>query len=274
MKVTRVNLSELSLDPANVRKHTEKNLAAIKASLRRFGQQKPIVVDADGVVRAGNGTLEAARELGWTDISVVRTELRGSEATAYAIADNRTAELATWDTAALVQQLEALKIEDPDLVPSAGFSTDDISLLESQEPQPASVESEEGKAGIDGFYTSKIESLVYEMTGERPEIAQMVDTSTRDKLIANVTNAEIDEDVKNFLIAAAYRHVVFNYSNIAEYYAHASPDVQRLMEESALVIVDFGRAKELGFIKMNQLLGELVDVERSGTTEVDGGDLT
>ena len=55
MKTELVKIETLVFDPANARKHGEKNLAAIKSSLQRFGQQKPIVVDANGVVRAGNG---------------------------------------------------------------------------------------------------------------------------------------------------------------------------------------------------------------------------
>ena len=60
MKTEIVSIDSLQFDPANVRKHGEKNLATIKASLSRFGQQKPIVVDANGVVRAGNGTCPSA----------------------------------------------------------------------------------------------------------------------------------------------------------------------------------------------------------------------
>lgn len=72
MKTETVSIDSLVFDPANVRKHPEKNLATIKASLLRFGQQKPIVVDANGVVRAGNGTLAAAKALGWKEIRIVR----------------------------------------------------------------------------------------------------------------------------------------------------------------------------------------------------------
>jgi hypothetical protein len=61
LEVERVEVSTLLNDPANVRKHNERNLESIKASLARFGQQKPIVVGRDGVVIAGNGTLAAAR---------------------------------------------------------------------------------------------------------------------------------------------------------------------------------------------------------------------
>jgi ParB-like chromosome segregation protein Spo0J len=121
MKTERVPIDSVQFDPANVRRHGEKNLATIKASLARFGQQKPLVVDADGVVRAGNGTLAAAKALGWKEVTIVRTDLKGAEATAYAIADNRTAELAEWDDDALAQTLAALQIEDNELLLASGF---------------------------------------------------------------------------------------------------------------------------------------------------------
>jgi DNA modification methylase len=143
MKTETVLIDSITFDPANVRRHGEKNLAAIKASLNRFGQQKPIVVDADGVVRAGNGTLAAAKALGWKEIKVVRSTLAGSEATAYAIADNRTAELAEWDDDALAQTLAALQIEDEDLAVATGFDVSDIDRLtapdevtEDEVPEP------------------------------------------------------------------------------------------------------------------------------------------
>tara|TARA_R100000664_G_scaffold34236_1_gene55481 strand:- start:7769 stop:8410 length:642 start_codon:yes stop_codon:yes gene_type:complete len=132
VNIEHIDIKKISNDPANVRRHDDKNLSAIKASLRRFGQQKPIVIDGKGVVVAGNGTLEAAVALGWTKIQAVRTELVGSEATAYAIADNRTAELADWDHEALVQQLGALNTEDFALVDAAGFDKEELELMLDQ----------------------------------------------------------------------------------------------------------------------------------------------
>jgi len=129
METKRIKIDELACDPANVRAHDGKNLDAIKGSLQRFGQQKPIVVDEKGIVIAGNGTLTAARALGWDAINIVRTELAGAEATAYAIADNRTAELAEWDDEALAKQLSALQIEDEALVEAAGFSDAELTAL-------------------------------------------------------------------------------------------------------------------------------------------------
>lgn len=129
MAVEDIAVDALTFDPANVRKHPEANLAAIKASLTRFGQQKPIVVDAKGVVVAGNGTLAAAKALGWRTVKAVRTNLTGAEATAFAIADNRTAELAEWDEASLHAQLAAIAIEDEELLAATGFDEKELAKL-------------------------------------------------------------------------------------------------------------------------------------------------
>lgn len=111
MQIETVAVASLIPDPSNVRKHSAKNIMAIKGSLAKFGQQKPIVVDRNNVVVAGNGTLEAAKELGWETIQVHRTDLHGIMATAFAIADNRTAELAEWDKDALAIQLQELSAD-------------------------------------------------------------------------------------------------------------------------------------------------------------------
>lgn len=125
-------ISKLISDPANARKHEKKNLEAIKGSLKRFGQQKPIVISDDGVVIAGNGTLKAAQELGWQEIWVAVSKLKGSDRTAFAIADNRAAELAEWETDILSKTLQALKDEDFDLG-EIGF--DDKDLANFLEPK-------------------------------------------------------------------------------------------------------------------------------------------
>jgi ParB-like chromosome segregation protein Spo0J len=119
--------------------------------LRAFGQQKPIVVDARGVVIAGNGTLEAAKRLGWEEIAVVRTELDPTQATAFGIADNRTAELAEWDEDVLVSLLDSLDDETRDLlhfdekelesmVPKAT-----VEVVEDEVPEEGRAEDEAGR---------------------------------------------------------------------------------------------------------------------------------
>jgi hypothetical protein len=130
-QIERVPIDSVNADAGNVRRHPEKNLAAIKASLKQFGQQAPIIVDGNGTVIVGNGRLVAAKQLGWTSIDVIRTTLVGAEAIAYAIADNRTAELAQWDDDALQQQFESLAAQDHELAEATGF---DQSYFDVREP--------------------------------------------------------------------------------------------------------------------------------------------
>ena len=132
MLIERRSVHDLSNDPANARKHNDRNIDAIIASLRRFGQQKPIVIDKTNIVRAGNGTLEAARRLGWESIDCVTTSLQGSDAIAYAIADNRTAELAEWDSDILAAQLSGLLTDDEALANAASFSAEEIEAMLTQ----------------------------------------------------------------------------------------------------------------------------------------------
>lgn len=143
MKTEQRKVSDLSNDPANARKHNDKNIDAIIASLRRFGQQKPIVIDRNNIVRAGNGTLEAARRLQWESIDCVVTSLNGSDAVAYAIADNRTAELAEWDEDTLAAQLNGLLSESEEIALAAGFTPEEIeAMLPDFEP---GTEDEQGQ---------------------------------------------------------------------------------------------------------------------------------
>ena len=153
MEIEVVKISDLENDPRNARKHNSQNIDAIKKSLKKFGQQKPIVVDKNNVVIAGNGTLVAAKKLRWKEIEVTRTELEGAEATAFAIADNRTAELAEWDESLLQEQLRELNesLEDID-ISDVGFDAAELGLDKEpeydEEKQDDVPQVEENKYGV------------------------------------------------------------------------------------------------------------------------------
>lgn len=124
-----VLLSTLSLDIANARKHPDRNLDAIKSSLVTFGQRKPIVVRRSSrEVIAGNGTLAAARSLAWDSLAVVWVDDDTTLATAFGIADNKTAELAEWDENILGTLLAGLSDTPIDMT-TLGFSDAEISEL-------------------------------------------------------------------------------------------------------------------------------------------------
>ena len=137
MKLENLRIADLTPDPQNARQHDDKNLKAIMGSLKEFGQRKPIVITEAGVIVAGNGTVEAAKRLGWTDIDVVKVpeEWTPQQTKAFALADNRTAELADWSPEVLASQLVELE--------SFGFAIEDFGFVKSAEPFFAPVESEE-----------------------------------------------------------------------------------------------------------------------------------
>ena len=111
MKLENLRIADLTPDPQNARQHDDKNVKAIMGSLKEFGQRKPIVITESGVIVAGNGTVQAAKRLGWTDIEAVRVpaDWTPDQVKAFALADNRTAELATWDIHVLDEQLWELE---------------------------------------------------------------------------------------------------------------------------------------------------------------------
>lgn len=133
-------------------------------------------------------------------------------------------------------------------------------------------EESDGDGGGDGedepqetIYTKKVDGLIYEPTGECPQLGQLVDVEKTNGLLEKIDASDVPNDVKQFLKEAAHRHSVFNYSLIAEYYAHAPADVQRLMEDSALVIIDFDKAIEQGLVRYSKKLEDL----RGGIQDAD-----
>lgn len=110
-------------------------------------------------------------------------------------------------------------------------------------------------------YSSKIEAPIYEPKNSKPHVLELVNKEKTHRLIKEIENSNLSYDEKNFLIDAARRHNVFNYEKIADYYAHSNKEMQQLMEKSALVIIDFEKAIQLGYVKLcdeirNQYLTE------------------
>jgi len=109
---------------------------------------------------------------------------------------------------------------------------------------------DEIKEGIDNKYTSKIKAPIYEPKNKCPYILELLDDSKTKRLITEINNSTVTDEEKKFLIEAAKRHNVFNYTKIADYYAHATKEMQHLMEHSVLIIIDFDKAIEYGYIKL------------------------
>jgi hypothetical protein len=119
-------------------------------------------------------------------------------------------------------------------------------------------DTEEESEGIDETYSREIKSPAYEITGDKPEVSALFDDTKTKQLIAAIdADVNIPEEDKAFLRVAAQRHTVLRFDRIAEYYAHASEELQALMEDSALVIIDFGKAIELGYVKLSEEIAQL-----------------
>lgn len=125
------------------------DVAAIARSLTRFGQRKPITATADGVVTAGNHTLLAARSLGWDRIACVYVDDDATTANAWALADNRLAELASYDEAALLELIRS--VDDVELLDVTGWGEDDIAELVGR-IDPMSVLLDDGMRDAFGIY--------------------------------------------------------------------------------------------------------------------------
>lgn len=131
LKVTFASTTELIIDPQNTREHSSRNIDAIKRSIQQFGIRKPIVAKEDTkIVYAGNATLIAAQQLEIEKIPVAWIPMNVSETVckAYAIADNKIAELANWNTKWL--DIVISEIQDIDIdIKNLGFNEIELELL-------------------------------------------------------------------------------------------------------------------------------------------------
>ena len=130
------DLSGLKPDPRNARRRTDRSASLIAESLQRFGAARSIVIDEDGRILAGNGTVEGAKVAGISNLRIIesdgdeliavrRTGLTEEQKVGLALADNRSADLSEWD-GLMLQQLS----EEQDLAP--WFEPEDLSKLIDQ----------------------------------------------------------------------------------------------------------------------------------------------
>lgn len=101
-------------------------------------------------------------------------------------------------------------------------------------------------------YTRKIEIPTYEPKNAMPKTSDLYNTKKRDELLARIAEHDLPDDIRLFLESAAERHTQFMFNKIADFYAHAPSDIKELMEESALVIIDYEKAIEYGFMAFQE----------------------
>ena len=221
-------------------RHNDMAVDAVAASIQQFGFKNPVIIDKDGVIVAGHTRYKAAKKLGITDIPCISADdLSDEQIKAFRLADNKTAELAEWDEDLLGKEMQGIINID---MSQFGFSVGEDELGEEMQ---------------DDKYTLKVKIPQYEITGECPEISDMLDSSKADELIQEVEATDISEEIREFLIQEACRDETGGGRDIAEYYAHAEPEVQKLFEKSALVIIDVNDAIANGYV---QLATDITDI--------------
>lgn len=187
---------------------------------------RPIVVDSQMIVLGGNMRLKACREAGLEEVPIIMAdELTEEQKAEFIIKDNVGFGEWDWDVLANEWDMELLN----------EWGLDIPNMLEEEDP-----------------YTSKIEAPIYEPSNLKPLIEELVDGTKTKELLQQIEKADIDPKEKEFLKLAAQRHLVFNYAKIADYYAHSPKEVQELMQNSALVIIDFDKAIENGFVELTK----------------------
>lgn len=241
MQIIEIATKDLIEYENNPRKN-EEAVQFVANSIAEFGFKVPVIVDANNVIIAGHTRVKAARFLGLESCPcIVADDLTEEQISAFRLADNKVAEFAEWDEELLAIELgEIVDIDMSDF----GFNFD----MEE--------ESDE-----DDKYTMSVNIPQYEITGDCPALSDLVSTEKAEELIAEIAESGVTDEEKAFLIEAARRHSVFNYRNIAEYYAHATPEMQRLMERSALVIIDVNNAIADGYAKLKADIEDMLGGE-------------
>jgi len=248
---TWIDPKELIPYPKNAKQHDNAQVKNIANSIRRFGWQQEAVVTQDNVLVIGHGRRLAALmlkcEMPVKIIDQNAEDLTDEDIRELRIADNKTNE-SPWDFELLQEDLEGLEFEGFDFE----WMDDESGISESGDV----VRDKEND-----FYTQKTDIPQYTPSGDKPQLDELIDTEKYDDLICEIDNSGLPEEEKEFLRKAACRHIGFTYKKVADYYATASAEMQRLMEHSALVIIDYGDAIKKGYAVLSKTLMELLDDE-------------
>ena len=240
-------MNDIRFDERNYRIHNQKNKDLIKKSLEELGAGRSIVVDKEGEIIGGNGVYEQAKNL---NMPIKMVETDGTELVVV-----KRVDLATAD-----EKRKKLAIMDNSTSDSSEFDFDALRLdFDISKLAELGVDVPEVKP--DTTYTTKINIPQYEVEEDDVDVSQLYDDTKQKMLLDAINRSDLSEEEKSFLMLATYRHVVFNYRNIAEFYAKASKECQQLMEQSALVIIDYDDALKNGYTTLSAKIQEVFENE-------------
>lgn len=253
------SIEDLTPHPDNYKTHPEEQIEEIRRSIREFGIYKNIVATTDDTILAGHGVVEAAGREGYEQIPVYVIPAERDDPLAKKIiaADNELSKMAVEDEDALADLLTSVYESESVDLGGSGFEIDDLDELFDNIGQPPDIEGD-GDEGEQQRYLDKVETPTYEPTGDQPDVDSLYEAGRVRQIFDLIEDADLPEEVERFLRVSAYRHVKLDFERIADYYAHAPPEVQAIMEKSALVILDLDDAIEEGYIELTKEVREIL----------------
>lgn len=239
MEIINKKISELKPYKNNPRNNKEA-VKYVANSIKEFGFKVPIIIDKNNEIISGHTRLEASKELGLKEVPcIIANDLSKEQVKAFRLADNKVSEIAEWDFDLLDEELKDITELD---MSDFGFDLEFEKIEEEKQ---------------DITYTNKIDIPQYRITGEKPKILELVEQEKANKFIDKINKLNISDEEKEFLIKASTRHYAFNYSKIAEYYAHSNKEMQEIMEELALVIIDYDNAIKNGYTLLSKEIDKM-----------------
>lgn len=237
-------LDKLTKNSNNPRVINDKAFKRLKNKIRDFPEmleKRPIVYDEDYIILGGNRRFDALNDLKKEGFEVKSSYFVKAEDWSedkkrkFVILDNLSD--GEWDFDLLANQWGDLPLKE------WGFNVGDWNT---------DVEK----------YSKKIKPPIYEPSEEaKPEISDLYNDIKVKELVDNILGADLPQEVQAFLVLAAQRHRVFDYAKIADFYAKSEKHIQELMEQSALVIIDFKKAYENGYLNLSEKVAKQYEDE-------------
>lgn len=256
-----VSIEQLQPNPENPNIHPDEQIELLAQIIKENGWRERIVVsNLSGMIVKGHGRYQAAILAGFDNVPVEYQDYDSrTDEIRDLIADNKIAELSELDPEETKKLIEGLESQSSKAEFDFNLSFD---LAQFGYTDEEIQECFYDKGTQDkGKYTRNIKAPIYKPKGNKPKINDLFNDIKTNELIKEIKEADTTEDIKEFLICAARRHTVFHYNRIADFYCHSEKTVQRLIEKSGLIIIDFKRAIELGYVKLSKEVADQYGLE-------------